>query len=155
MSQKEVIVTRLAERQPVNLFGERLSVLANSEQTGGMEVFFQEGSEGSGPPPHAHPWEEAFYVLSGKMTIVFPDLQQELELNPGDFVHIPADTFHGFQMTTETRLLSVTPRHGASGMFRDIAREFETEQVDMGRVLEAATPYGTRLHPLALSALMS
>lgn len=150
---KDVIVTKTEHRQYLNLFGENLSVLASGEQTGGMEVFFQEGAEGAGPPPHAHPWDEAFYVLSGKITLVLPDLQQQHELEAGDFIHIPADTFHGFQMAPETRLLSVAARQGASGMFRDMAREFEAEQVDMGKVLEAATSYGARLHPLALSAM--
>jgi hypothetical protein len=36
--------------------------------TGSYEIFRQAGPEGAGPPPHSHPWEEAFYVIAGQVT---------------------------------------------------------------------------------------
>ena len=39
-------------------------MLASGAQTGGYEIFLQVGPEGSGPPPHNHPWDESFYVTS-------------------------------------------------------------------------------------------
>ena len=35
--------------------------------TGGYEIFLQKGSEGSGPNPHSHPWDESFYVTKGEI----------------------------------------------------------------------------------------
>ena len=58
---KPLIIEKSA-RQALNVVGEQISVLASGDQTGSYEVFHQGGPEGSGPPPHHHPWDEAFYV---------------------------------------------------------------------------------------------
>jgi quercetin dioxygenase-like cupin family protein len=47
--------------------GEEITILANGAQTGSCEFFRQAGPQGSGPPPHHHPWDEAFDVISGKV----------------------------------------------------------------------------------------
>ena len=62
-----LVVTRDTAPEPLNLVGEKLTVLASGEQTGSYEVFHQAGPEGSGPPPHNHPWDEAFYVIRGEI----------------------------------------------------------------------------------------
>jgi quercetin dioxygenase-like cupin family protein len=54
-------------QQPLNIVGEKLTVLASGAQTGSYEIFRQVGPEGSGPPPHTHPWDESFYVIDGEM----------------------------------------------------------------------------------------
>ena len=58
------IVTPDRAPRPLNVVGEKITVLASGAQTGGYEIFLQVGSEGSGPPPHSHPWDESFYVLA-------------------------------------------------------------------------------------------
>jgi quercetin dioxygenase-like cupin family protein len=58
------IVTPVGAPRPLNVVGEKITVLASSAQTGGYEIFLQTGPEGSGPPPHSHPWDESFYVTS-------------------------------------------------------------------------------------------
>lgn len=47
--------------------GEQITVLAGGAATGSYEIFRQAGPEGSGPPPHSHPWDEAFYVIAGQV----------------------------------------------------------------------------------------
>jgi len=49
----------------LDIVGEHVTVLASGEATGGYEIFLQRGSEGSGPPPHSHPWDESFFVVKG------------------------------------------------------------------------------------------
>ncbi|HZZ34649.1 MAG TPA: hypothetical protein VFE03_02910, partial [Caulobacteraceae bacterium] len=53
--------------RPLNVVGEQITVLASGQQTGGYEIFLQVGTEGSGPPPHSHGWDEAFYVTKGEI----------------------------------------------------------------------------------------
>ncbi len=47
-----------------------------------------------GPPRHRHDWDEAFYVLDGKLAITVGD--EVLIAWPGDFVLAPAGTRHTF-----------------------------------------------------------
>jgi quercetin dioxygenase-like cupin family protein len=60
-----IIVEQANAPPPLNIVGEQVTVLASGAQTGSYEVFRQVGPEGSGPPPHSHPWDEAFYVIGG------------------------------------------------------------------------------------------
>jgi hypothetical protein len=50
------VVTPATRPAPLNVVGEQITVLASGSQTGGYEIFRQAGPEGSGPPPHRHPW---------------------------------------------------------------------------------------------------
>lgn len=49
------------------MVGEEVTILASGAQTGSYEIFLQDGPEGSSPPPHNHPWDEAFFVMTGKV----------------------------------------------------------------------------------------
>lgn len=67
MSTQPFVVAPKNYPHPLNVVGERITVLASGEATGGYEIFLQQGPEGSGPPPHSHPWDESFYVTKGEM----------------------------------------------------------------------------------------
>ena len=54
----------------LNVVGEHITVLASGAATGGYEIFLQPGPEGSGPPPHHHPWDESFYVTGGEVAFM-------------------------------------------------------------------------------------
>jgi hypothetical protein len=54
------VVTPATRPAPLNVVGEQITVLAPGSRTAGYEIFRQEGPEGSGPPPHCHPWDESF-----------------------------------------------------------------------------------------------
>lgn len=75
-------------------------VHATAEKTGGhYSVIEQFMPEGSGPPPHVHPFEdEAFFVLDGEMTVTLPD--QTLVLKKGMMGHVPRNTVHSFKVTS-------------------------------------------------------
>ena len=57
---------------------------------GEMEIFLQDGVEGSGPPPHYHPWDESFYVVSGEIAFGIEDYESVAPA--GTLVHLPAGT---------------------------------------------------------------
>jgi quercetin dioxygenase-like cupin family protein len=132
--------------RPLNIVGEKLTVLASSAQTGGYEIFLQVGPEGSGPPPHSHPWDESFYVIKGE--IAFGIDQRESIGVPGTLVHLPAGTTHWFRFGKGGgEMISMTSREGASRLFTDMDREISPEEPDLGKLIEIGQRYGLTVVP--------
>lgn len=136
-----LVVTSSNSPRPLNVVGEQITVLASGAQTGSYEIFHQAGPEGSGPPPHSHPWDEAFYVVKGE--IAFGVGEKELIAQPGTLVHLPAGTIHWFRFGKGGgEMVSMTSREGASHMFTDFDREVSPENPDVGKLIELGRPYG-------------
>ena len=135
-----IVVPGQAPR-PLNVVGEKITVLASSEQTGGYEIFLQVGPEGSGPPPHNHPWDESFYVIRGEIALGID--QSEMIAVPGTLVHVPAGTTHWFRFGKGgCEMVSMTSREGASSLFADIDRQISPEKPDLGKLVEIARQHG-------------
>jgi len=118
------VVVTPAVPSPVtfDLLGERITVLAGAEQTGSYEVFLQDGDPGSGPPPHHHPWDEAFFVTGGEITISVEGVD-EVTATAGCFVHVPGGTVHAFRFGAEGgSMVSVTSEGGAADFFAELAQ---------------------------------
>ena len=122
--------------------------MASSTQTGSYEIFVQAGPEGSGPPPHSHPWDEAFYVLRGSVDFCAGDL--EATARPGTLVHVPGGTTHWFRFGGEGgEMISITPGAGASGLFTDIDRQIAPGNPDLGALVAIAAAHGLTVAPPA------
>jgi len=133
--------------QPLNVVGEKITVLASGEQTGGYEIFLQGGPEGSGPPPHSHPWDESFYVIKGEMALGFD--KSDMIAVPGTLVHLPGGTTHWFRFGKGgCQMVSMTSREGASRLFADIDRQISPEKPDLGKLVEIARQHGLVMVPL-------
>src|ERR1700735_4620816 len=91
-----IIVERASAAPALNVVGEQITVLASGAQTGSYEIFRQAGPEGSGPPPHSHPWDEAFYVIAGQVSFGV-DGDDTLLAPPGTLAHFPAGSVHWFR----------------------------------------------------------
>src|SRR5262245_49629350 len=118
---------RREQQRPLHIVGEELTVLASGAQTGSYELFRQVGPEGSGPPPHAHPWDESFYVIGGEVTFATDDHEQTAR--SGTLVHFPAGTNHCFRFGKGGgELLSITSREAASHLFTELDRELRSEE---------------------------
>lgn len=125
----------------LNVVGERITVLASGAQTGSYEIFLQTGPEGSGPPAHSHPWDEAFYVIRGELLFGIGDMQATAI--PGTLVHVPAGTLHWFRFGKRGgAMLSMTSREGAARMFADIDREIPPESPSLGTLITIGRRYG-------------
>jgi quercetin dioxygenase-like cupin family protein len=136
-----IVVDTTNMPRALNVVGEQLTVLASGAQTGSYEIFHQAGPEGSGPPPHSHPWDEAFYVLRGE--IAFGHDDRELVARPGTLVHLPAGTIHWFRFGAGGgEMISMTSREGASHMFTDFDREVSPTSPDLAKLVELGRPYG-------------
>jgi len=140
----DVIIARTADERSLNIVGEQLKILAPGAKTGSYEIFHQAGPEGSGPPPHNHPWDEAFYVIKGDIDFGVDD--KTLVAKPGTLVHLPAGTTHWFRFGAGGgEMISVTSREGASHMFTDFDREIAPDKPDLGKLIELAGAYGAKI----------
>jgi hypothetical protein len=50
----------------LQVLADKIRVIVSAKDTAAKyELFELQGPEGSGPPPHCHPWDEAYYMLDG------------------------------------------------------------------------------------------
>lgn len=139
---KPLVVSLDKAPAPLRMVGERITVLASGEQTASYEIFRQTGPAGSGPPPHSHPWDEAFYVLDGQVVFGIED-QHDLVADVGTLVHVPGSSTHWFRFGPEGgEMLSITSRAGASAFFTEVDREVSPTTPDLGALVAIATAHG-------------
>jgi len=112
-----------------NVTGDIMRVLATTEQTGGAyEIFVMEALEGSGPPPHAHPWSEAYFVLEGEADVFLDG--KHLTAVAGCFLQIPAGTVHTHRIRSKSaKFVVVTSPRGASHFFDEVDAETDFDKV--------------------------
>jgi quercetin dioxygenase-like cupin family protein len=136
------LVVAPQDRPPsLGVVGEQITVLASAAQTGSYEIFLQAGPEGSGPPPHNHPWDEVFYVIKGEVAFGINALESVAV--PGTLVRLPGGTTHWFRFGPGGgEMLSMTPREGASEFFTDVARNVLPEDPDLGKLIAIAESHG-------------
>lgn len=144
MAVKPFVVEPKDYAPALDIVGEQLTILASGEATGSYEIFLQCGPEGSGPPPHSHPWDESFFVTKGNIDFGI-DSETKTAL-PGTLVHIPAGTVHWFRFREGGgEMLSMTSRLGASQFFTDTAREVSSVNPDLEDLKRVGQPYGLTL----------
>jgi len=128
----------------LDIVGEHVTVLASGEATQSYEIFLQRGPEGSGPPPHSHPWDESFLVVKGQ--IDFGIGGESKTASPGTLVHLPAGTVHWFRFGSGgAEMVSITSRLGASKMFADMAREVAPVNPDVAKLAEVGARHGLKV----------
>lgn len=128
----------------LNVVGERITVLASRHDTGAHEIFLQQGPEGSGPPPHSHDWDEAFYVTQGE--VAFGLGGDPLVAPAGTLVQIPAGTPHWFRFGAGGgQMVSFTPGGDASSLFAHIDRDISPQAPDFGKLVGIAVAHGLKV----------
>jgi quercetin dioxygenase-like cupin family protein len=144
MAAKPFVVTPTDYARTLDIVGEHVTVLASGEATEGYEIFLQRGPEGSGPPPHSHPWDESFFVTKGLIDFGFGT--EATTASAGTLVHLPAGTVHWFRFGKGGgEMVSMTSRLGASKMFTDFAREVEPVNPDLGKLAEVGARHGLKV----------
>ena len=118
----------------LSIVGEGITILLSNSESSGYELFIQEGSEGSGPPPHSHAWDESFYVIAGN--IEFGYGKEKMTASPGTLAHIPSGTVHWFRFCAGGgKMLSVTGQNSnAANFFTDLANAIPTGEPDIERI---------------------
>ncbi|MGU7780832.1 cupin domain-containing protein [Burkholderia sp. PU8-34] len=145
MKPQPLFVTPQTYARALNVLGEKITVLADHAATQGYEVFLQHGAEGSGPPPHAHDWDESFFVIDGSVELTCDGTTSVA--TAGSFVHVPAGTVHSFRCGSGgVEMLSIASHTSqAANLFTTIDREVTAMPPDVSKLVEIATRYGARL----------
>lgn len=139
---KHMVVEPGQAAPPLAVVGEEITVLASGDRTGSYEIFSHRGPEGSGPPPHSHPWDEAFYVLEGSVHFGAGE-DEELVANPGTLVHVPGGVTHWFRFGVDGgAMIAMTSRAGAAAFFNEVAREVSPTDPDLGVLVGIAVSHG-------------
>ena len=136
------IIANPAEGTRLRVVGDTVRVLASSHETGGAyEIFELEGPEGSGPPPHAHPWSEAYVVVEGEADVLINGTHSPA--TPGCFFHIPAGTPHSYRIKSKSaKFVVITSPSGASSFFTELDAETGGSCEDMGKIMAVAMKHG-------------
>ncbi|MCW2965522.1 MAG: Cupin 2, conserved barrel [Actinomycetia bacterium] len=122
------------------MIGQRIDFLTTGETTAGdyslFHVFIPAGPPG--PLPHLHrDAEEFFFVLEGRVEVLFEDVWRSLR--PGQFLRVPPGNLHTFgnETTDAARMLSGFVPSGFERFFRDFGHSARLEDVDPLPVQEA------------------
>lgn len=126
--------------------GRTLSVLGDSitfkllgTQTAGAWSLFEIATQ-NGPPPHKHPWEEAYYIVEGE--VEFQIDGQSTKAGRGSFVDVGPDVVHTYQvLSPSARLLVWASPAGLEHFFEDLAREITEMPPDFAKVLAIAAKH--------------
>ena len=134
---KQTVVVKHGQAEELNAMGAAVRFLCGAEKTGHawslMEV---EVREKVGPPPHHHPWDEAYYVVAGNVRFVLDGREQVFKA--GDFIYAPGGTVHGFQGASSqpSRMIIFDAPAHAESFFRDLNREVKELPRDLPKALE-------------------
>jgi quercetin dioxygenase-like cupin family protein len=139
---KHFVMPQAKRPRALNVVGTKVTVLAASSATQAYGMTFQQGQEGSGPPPHSHDWDEAFYVLSGEIHFQCGD--EKHTCSPGTLVHVPRNTVHGFTYGKGGgSMLEITSRDSkAAEMFMAIDAAIDPQAPDIPRTLQVLEDNG-------------
>lgn len=101
---------------PLQVVGEELRPLVARQA---FEIIDGRVPQGSGPPPHHHPWEEAYVVLDGELEVEVDGTVTRLPA--GSAAHVPAGALHRYTVVTpEARWITTTSPAGAVAFFTDV-----------------------------------
>jgi quercetin dioxygenase-like cupin family protein len=148
---RQALLMKQGEGESLKVMGVDVRFLCDSGQTGQAWSLMENIlPKDSGPPLHEHPWDEAYYVVEGRVRFM---LGSESEvLGAGDFIYAPAGTHHGFQGVSDqpARLLILdVPAHSES-FFREVNREVKELPRDLAKVPQIGERHQIRfVHPTA------
>jgi quercetin dioxygenase-like cupin family protein len=134
---KQAMAVHSGEAKALNVMGGQVRFLCESGDTGNAWSIMECSlPKDSGPPPHDHPWDEAYYILEGELRFVIDGKAQTYRA--GDFVYAPAGTLHGFQGVSEkpARVLILDVPAHTEGFFKDCDREVKSLPADLKKVPE-------------------
>lgn len=107
-------------------------LFASGAETGGaFELFLETREVPGGPPAHVHrEREEGFYVVEGRYR--FRRGTEELEVGPGEFVHVPRGTRHEYRtLVAPSRTLILIAPAGLEAYFREAGALLEAGQTPL------------------------
>lgn len=143
---KAFVVLPPDRKAALPVLGTQVTVLASADNSSDQRITLQSGTEGTGPPPHSHAWDESFFVSGG--LVQFTCDGETTMCGPGSFVHVPAGTVHSFAYGPEGgEIIEITGRTSqAIEMFSAIAREMPPGPPDLAKAVQVLGENGVRVH---------
>jgi quercetin dioxygenase-like cupin family protein len=125
-----------------NLFvlGESLRPLLTNAMGSSVEILDTSGPASAGPPPHFHPWEEAYVVISGELEVTVDG--ESYHLKPGDVAHVPAGVVHAYRNITDAHFLTIVTAGNAVKFFAEVSSDVEMSPPDIPGVVRVAASHG-------------
>ena len=138
-----VSIVHRGEGEVLNVLGVAVRFLCRAENTHqAWSLMETEIPENAGPPPHHHPWDEAYFVTAGEVEF---QLEGRIErMQAGDFIYAPGGTvhaFHGVSSPPARMLIFDAPAH-AEAFFKDVSREVTELPRDLPKVPEIGDRHG-------------
>jgi quercetin dioxygenase-like cupin family protein len=130
-----ISIVRKFEGEQLKAMGVGVRFVCRGEETQGawslMECVIPKDH---GPPPHEHPWDEAYFVTSGE--VEFDTGGRKERVKAGDFVYAPAGKAHGFRGASDepARMLIFDAPSHTEGFFKDLEREVKELPRDLPKV---------------------
>lgn len=130
MSAKPFIVRPDQRPRALNVIGAKITVLAPETAISDLQITYQTGEEGIGPPPHSHDWDESFFIIKGE--VLFTCDGNTAGCKAGTLVHVPGGTVHAFSFAPGGgEILEITGKgSNAIGMFTAISRKIPPDSSD-------------------------
>ena len=146
MSPRPFILKPADRSTSLNVIGTQVTVLASEADAPDQQITLQSGSEGAGPPPHSHDWDESFYVTRGQ--IQFTCGGETTMCTAGTLVHVPAGTVHAFRYGPGGgEMLEVTGRRSkAVAMFTALDRKVPPGPLNVASVTQVLGEHGVKVH---------
>ena len=146
MSRAPIVVKPNDYGRTLGVVGTNVTVLASNKDTKGQEFSFQTGEENTGPPPHSHSWDEAFFVLRGSVEFTC-DGKTEM-CSPGTLVFIPGGSIHSFQYGPDGgEMLEVTGAGSmAAQMFTAVDDQVPPGSSDVEKIIDVVGKNGVTVH---------
>ena len=120
------------------VLGDRVRVLQAGDGSA-YEMFEWHGPENSGPPPHAHPWTESYFVIDGEAEVVIGG--RTMRATPGCFVSVPPGTVHNYRVVSPgARFLVVTSPCGLHAFLEEM-----NAVADLDTILKVAAKHSVAL----------
>ncbi len=132
--------------EQIRIFDEEIVVkVAGAETAGAYAIITGSVAPGGGPPMHAHPGNETFYVLTGEFAFTQRDAHgvSTLRVGPGAVVHAPGGAPHRFENISPTRsTMLIVVSADSVDFLREMGAAFPPgAEPDMEKVLDINARY--------------
>ena len=146
--KRAVSIVRQGEGETLKVLGVDLRFLCRAEDTNrAWSLMENRIPENAGPPMHRHPWDEAYFVISGEVEFQIGERQERVRA--GEFVYAPGGTphaFHGVSKEPARMLIFDAPAH-AESFFKDVDREVTDVPRDLPKLSEIGSRHGLEFLP--------
>jgi quercetin dioxygenase-like cupin family protein len=141
------VVVKQGDGEELPVLGTHVKFVCSADRTAHAWSLIEcAAGRDAGPPPHHHAWDEAYYVLAGKVR--FSVGEREVVLGAGEFVLIPGGTVHGFQgASDDARMLIFDAPAHSEAFFREASREVQQIPDDLPKVPVIGERHGIHFLP--------